>query len=437
MDIYISYRKYAQDDRWITVHPNGKEEKGRPVLIDDEGYIKGGLGGKFNEQKYYQIGKNFIGAKSLKKSEMEKRKDEKKFYTSVDDATLGQLNAQIKKIRGFKTTAAITKRTYEFIDKAPVGTCLKGKRLAGKELHYYEKRANGWVKKLDAKDTGVSISEYELGLGIAFGTFWAYRGTELYKSDAKPPMAVAVAKKPSQKASQTKVDKDAIKKSLATVGIQADDSLFKTKGDVNRLTNQIIKLKSDFSNIFTGATIKLDSDMTGCSPKTLGATRFDAYFYDNVRVSLRAPFHSDVKQAEADIANLVSGKWFMPCLSQNHYLYVITHEFGHVIELRIAQREFKKLGLKPSLKWKGSKQEAIYLKLADTIKDEILTKAQKISKMGAGYSKQQIMDDYLSEYGKKNSREFFAECFANSRCGAPNILGEAMNQWLKEKGYQN
>lgn len=38
----------AEDDRWITVHPNGPEEPGQPVKLDDEENIVAGMGGKFN-----------------------------------------------------------------------------------------------------------------------------------------------------------------------------------------------------------------------------------------------------------------------------------------------------------------------------------------------------------------------------------------------------
>ena len=42
--------KLALDDpKWITVHPNGEENKGRPALLDSEtGEVLGGMGGKFN-----------------------------------------------------------------------------------------------------------------------------------------------------------------------------------------------------------------------------------------------------------------------------------------------------------------------------------------------------------------------------------------------------
>lgn len=47
----MAYKKQLTQDaaKWITVHPNGTENKGRPALIDGEsGQILGGMGGKFN-----------------------------------------------------------------------------------------------------------------------------------------------------------------------------------------------------------------------------------------------------------------------------------------------------------------------------------------------------------------------------------------------------
>lgn len=40
----------AQDDKWITVKPNGPEHTGRPMLIGEGGEIKAGAGGKFTGQ---------------------------------------------------------------------------------------------------------------------------------------------------------------------------------------------------------------------------------------------------------------------------------------------------------------------------------------------------------------------------------------------------
>lgn len=40
----------------------------------------------------------------------------------------------------------------------------------------------------------------------------------------------------------------------------------------------------------------------------------------------------------------------------------------------------------------------------------------------------------LSEYAKENSRDFFAECFANLNCGKPNEYGIALSEFLKQRG---
>ncbi len=49
----------ADDTEWVTVHPNGDDEKGQPVLIEKgTGIIRGGLGGKYNGQRLDEISKS-------------------------------------------------------------------------------------------------------------------------------------------------------------------------------------------------------------------------------------------------------------------------------------------------------------------------------------------------------------------------------------------
>lgn len=64
----------ADEDRWITVKPNGPENKGRPVKIDGEtGEIKAGMGGKFNGQKISEARSSFTGPRitsNLRKSKV-------------------------------------------------------------------------------------------------------------------------------------------------------------------------------------------------------------------------------------------------------------------------------------------------------------------------------------------------------------------------------
>ena len=72
-------RGIAQDDQWITVHPNGPDATGRPALIDESGTIKAGMGGKFNGRSIDDVprGKNPHPVKEEKYQARQKRMAEK------------------------------------------------------------------------------------------------------------------------------------------------------------------------------------------------------------------------------------------------------------------------------------------------------------------------------------------------------------------------
>ena len=73
-------RLLAMDSRWITVKPNGEENKGTPVKIDESGRIEAGMGGKFNGTKINEVRKSFVWAKTPSKEHLAaaKPKTEKK-----------------------------------------------------------------------------------------------------------------------------------------------------------------------------------------------------------------------------------------------------------------------------------------------------------------------------------------------------------------------
>lgn len=57
-------RLLAQDNKWITVKPNGSEGKGAHVELDESGRVTKGMGGKFNGMKINEVRKSFVGAKT-------------------------------------------------------------------------------------------------------------------------------------------------------------------------------------------------------------------------------------------------------------------------------------------------------------------------------------------------------------------------------------
>ena len=54
------------EDRWITVKPNGSSNKGQHALIGEGGIVKAGMGGKFNGEKISEVRSSFTGAKTPK-----------------------------------------------------------------------------------------------------------------------------------------------------------------------------------------------------------------------------------------------------------------------------------------------------------------------------------------------------------------------------------
>ena len=78
-----------------------------------------------------------------------------------------------------------------------------------------------------------------------------------------------------------------------------------------------------------------------------------------------------------------------------------------------------------------SQSKKILRKWNENVADDI---AQSIYEIAKNNNSNIIINDMLSEYGKTNSFEFFAECFANLECGKPNELGKALGEYLKKRG---
>ena len=77
----------ADEDKWITVKPNGEENKGRPVKIDGEtGEIKAGMGGKFNGQKISEARSSFTGPRIDSYSNLAERNKKAKEQESASQA---------------------------------------------------------------------------------------------------------------------------------------------------------------------------------------------------------------------------------------------------------------------------------------------------------------------------------------------------------------
>lgn len=108
-------------------------------------------------------------------------------------------------------------------------------------------------------------------------------------------------------------------------------------------------------------------------------------------------------------------KWFMPCDEKCYNIYAMTHEFGHTLEMKLYK------------KYNPTGNNIGYAHFSDKVKMDIISIAKQKNNNFDYFSN-------ISKYGDRNSKEFFAEVFANLECGKPNELGKAMKEYLKREG---
>lgn len=121
---------------------------------------------------------------------------------------------------------------------------------------------------------------------------------------------------------------------------------------------------------------------------------------------------------EDKIRATIANGFSVDVLPKNYEIYVITHEYGHLLENMIVSKRCNGV-IGDVNTYKGKCEE---------IKEELVS---ILKKNHPGMSPSWA----TGIYGNKNSREYFAEAFANSQLGKPNELGEAMNEWLKKEGF--
>ena len=136
--------------------------------------------------------------------------------------------------------------------------------------------------------------------------------------------------------------------------------------------------------------------------------------------------------------DFVSTNWSMPCLDKNLPIYTVTHEYGHIFENKVIRGRvdmdvFEQAYKAKMLEKNGAKKAMDFLKKEEARQAKTIW--QEITQIAKEENPDFLVSKNISEYGKTNYFEAFAETFANSQCGSPNELGKAMNIWLERNGY--
>lgn len=232
------------------------------------------------------------------------------------------------------------------------------------------------------------------------------------------------------------IAKDRIKKILKTdVGFDSVDNsiYFIDESLLKDNTEQIKNLEEKF-----GVIHKSNGSIS--SKKTNDSIAYVSRLLSNPSkqdLVLNIDYYSDKNKIIKETTSAIKNNWSMPAKSENYGVYTITHEYGHILQNSIINDELEEMGGFENFKtraktFKGKIKS--YEKLQEIIKRRHFEEIRQIAvdKSSDPYN---LIKNNLSQYGKTNYSEFFAEVFANSQLGESNELGDAMSEWLKKRGY--
>ena len=211
-------------------------------------------------------------------------------------------------------------------------------------------------------------------------------------------------------------------------------------------TKQIENLESKFGLAKSGdisfSTQSIDKEVTG----------FCGYNYREMKKQTISVCDEANKTYKDVVERQIKQKndgYVMPFKNENADIYTVTHEYGHALQNSVVEKriDWGSLKAKEDRLWETMSSKATTPEQATKLKQnadgiytrEIAKRKREINneifeearKIDSSFDVQK----YASQYGLTNESELFAEAFANSQLGEPNVLGQAMNKWLERQGF--
>ena len=193
-------------------------------------------------------------------------------------------------------------------------------------------------------------------------------------------------------------------------------------------TNQLTELEQKFGAIKKG-NISLDVN-AGKKAKAFVSVSSDSIEYQDFSLSGHW-FKKTESEVISGLAQEIKDGFKMAVNPEKYSVYTVTHEYGHIIENNVINDAFSKLSpLKQrELSTDGTKWMLWRNEQADNVWKEITGIAKEITG-----DDNFLSYNHLSDYGKTNTKEAFAESFVSYALGGENIMGKAIGIWLERKG---
>ncbi len=183
---------------------------------------------------------------------------------------------------------------------------------------------------------------------------------------------------------------------------------------ISKATNQLVTLEDRFQVIHNLEASMITSINDTNQKNALGYVEFMNENPKEIKLHLcDNGFGNKINAIEIVKKNVLKNN-FMPCKALNYDIYVVTHEYGHLIQDSILVKEA------------GTEDIQNWFALQKKHKEELISIAKKLEPNTS-------LKNSMSKYGMAKDSDFFAESFANYQLGEPNVFGKAMDIWLQRR----
>ena len=295
-------------------------------------------------------------------------------------------------------------------------------------MAFLDKKTSPQCRELDGKV--ISISEYKAGLNFP----------PLHpncRSCIVPVIEDIVIEKPKENIKEVKEDNPI--DILVSKGVKIDlDSL---KNIDEKLLNENMKQLNYLIDKYPIVKDYIQEKTLKFGVKNIkGSTiaQIESNIHkESINLFLNEAYYKDYNSFIKDTANNVLNGWSSKGIEKYFPVQTLTHEFGHILHDCIIHNYNKEnpqklekvvnSSLKGSLSAGKKKLRDYQLKIVREYNNEMKSIAKMIDKEFS-------IEKSLSRYGKTDSFEFFAECFAEYECGANTTISKAMEQVLRKEG---
>jgi len=163
-------------------------------------------------------------------------------------------------------------------------------------------------------------------------------------------------------------------------------------------------------------------------------------------ITLNNTYYKSYKSFKELTKKNIDSNWWSDALSKNKTKEVITHEFGHRLQDETSSKAFfqinnkahdyfaKKYGNTYYSSFLNKEITEIPVERYDDIKRDLIYEPIRRLQEKTGLTQREIIDKYVSRYGKSNYKEMFAETFARAQLGKSNELSDELMKFLIEIG---